>query len=129
MSWNWLERETVLAIHAQQIAEHGGAQGLRDMGLLESALARPCQLAAYGKPSLYGLAAAYAWGIARNHPFIDGNKRTAYVSCMLFLRLHGARVWAGGPEKVLLFVRLGKGEISQEELALWLKERSSPPAS
>lgn len=128
MSFKWLERETVLAVHAQQFAEHGGARGLRDMGLLESALARPSQLAAYGEPSLYDLAAAYAWGRARTPPFIDGNKRTAYVSCMLILRLHGVRVSAGGAEKVLLFVRLGKGGFSQGELARWLKERSSPPA-
>jgi death-on-curing protein len=122
MSWTWIDPAVVLAIHDQQLAEHGGASGVRDMRLLESALARPAQLEAYGDPDLFDLAAVYAHGIARSHPFVDGNKRTAYVACMLFLRLHGFGVNAPAPTRVNLFERLGKGEIQQEEMAGWLRE-------
>jgi len=122
MSWTWIDPAVVLAIHDQQLAEHGGASGVRDMRLLESALARPMQLEAYGDPDVFDLAAVYAHGIARNHPFVDGNKRTAYVVCMLFLRLHGFGVNAPAPTRVNLFERLGKGEIQQEEMAAWLRE-------
>ncbi|MFP5222494.1 MAG: type II toxin-antitoxin system death-on-curing family toxin [Acidobacteriota bacterium] len=125
MTWKWLETQTVLAIHDYQIAEHGGARGVRDMGLLESAMGRPMQLAVYLEHDVFDLAAAYAWGIARNHPFLDGNKRTAYVSCLSFLRLHGITVMADGMERVFLFERLGKGDITQEHLATWLRSRSS----
>ena len=83
MTWQWIDAAVVLAVHDQQLVEHGGSAGVRDMGLLESALARPEQLAAYGDPDIFDLAATYAHGIARNHPFVDGNKRTAYVVCML----------------------------------------------
>jgi len=109
-------------IHDQQLAEHGGISGIRDMGLLESALARPMRLEACGKPDVFDLAAVYAHGIARSHPFLDGNKRTAYVVCILFLRLHGLDVNAPGLARVNLFERLGKGEIQQQELAGWLRE-------
>ena len=91
------------------------------MGLLESALARPAQLVAYGNPDVFNLAAAYAHGIAKNHPFMDGNKRTAYVVCLLFLRLHGVRLTAPGPERVILFERLGNGEVTQDALTGWLR--------
>ncbi|MHC1712992.1 MAG: type II toxin-antitoxin system death-on-curing family toxin [Solidesulfovibrio sp.] len=121
MTWTWIDIAVVLGIHDQQLAEHGGLAGVRDMPLLESALARPEQLAAYGDPDAFDLAALYAHGIARNHPFADGNKRTAYVVCMLFLRLHAIRISAAGPERVLLFERLGKGEIDQDTLAGWLR--------
>ncbi len=124
MSRNWLETETILAIHDQLVAEHGGAPGVRDMGLLESALARPMQLASHQNHDVFDLAAAYAWGIARNHPFVDGNKRTAYVACFLFLRLHNITIEADGALKVLLFERLGKGEVAQDALAAWLRSRS-----
>lgn len=124
MNWTWIDPAVVLAIHDQQIAEHGGAYGVRDIRLLESALARPMQLEAYGDPDVFDLAATYAHGIARNHPFLDGNKRTAYVVCMLFLRLHGFQLKASGPDRVILFERLGKGEIQQEGLAAWLREHA-----
>lgn len=124
MSWTWIDPAVVLAIHDQQIAEHGGINGVRDMGLLKSALARPAQLETYGDPDVFDLAATYAHGIARNHPFVDGNKRTAYVVCMLFLRLHGFQPKAPGPDRVILFERLGKGEIRQEELAAWLRSHA-----
>lgn len=121
MTWTWIDPAVVLAIHDQQLAEHGGLAGVRDTALLESALARPAQLAVYGAPDASDLAAAYAFGIARDHPFIDGNKRTAYVVAMLFLRLHGIRINAPGPERVILFEGLGKGEIPQDALAEWLR--------
>ncbi len=86
MSWIWIDPAVVLAVHDEQLAEHGGMSGIRDMGLLQSGLARPVQLETYGDPDVFDLAAAYAYGIAQNHPFVDGNKRTAYVVSMLFLR-------------------------------------------
>jgi death-on-curing protein len=89
----WVERDIVLAIHADQIAEHGGLPGLRDQALLDSALARPRQQAAYGVVDLCDLAAAYAFGIARNHPFLDGNKRVSFVVAAVFLQLNGLRAW------------------------------------
>jgi death-on-curing protein len=127
MKWTWIDTAVVLAIHDEQLAEHGGMSGVRDMGLLESALARPVQLEAYGDPDVFDLAAAYAYGIARNHPFVDGNKRTAYVVCMLFLRIHGFRVKAPSSDRAILFERLGKGEVQQEELAGWLSEHGIMP--
>jgi len=123
MTWRWVDTAVVLAIHDQQIAEHGGTSGVRDLGLLESALARPAQLAAYGDPDIFDLAATYAHGIARNHPFVDGNKRTAYVVSMLFLRLHEIRIDAPGPERVIVFEQLGKGARDRDGLAEWLRSR------
>lgn len=123
MRWRWIDAAVVLAIHDQQIAEHGGTAGVRDMGLLGSALARPAQPAAYEGPDLFDLAATYAHGIAGNHPFVDGNKRTAYIVCMLFLRLHGGRIDAPDPERVIAFEQLGKGALDREGLAVWLRER------
>jgi len=123
MTWQWIDAAVVLAVHDQQLVEHGGSAGVRDMGLLESALARPEQLAAYGDPDIFDLAATYAHGIARNHPFVDGNKRTAYVVCMLFLRLHQVQIKASGPDRVLVFEKLGKGEIDRDSLAAWLRMR------
>lgn len=124
--WRWILPQTVLAIHDAQLAEHGGLPGLRDAGLLESALARPRNLLAHAPsaaatPDAYDLAAAYAYGLARNHAFIDGNKRTAYVVCRLFLLLHGCDMAAPDVERVLVFERLGKGEVTERELAGWLR--------
>lgn len=126
MNWRWLLPQTVLAVHDAQIAEHGGLPGLRDMGLLESALARPQNLLAHARPSVappdaFALAAEYAYGLARNHAFLDGNKRTAYVCARLFLRLHGQDITAPDIERVLVFERLGKGELGVEELEKWLR--------
>ncbi|OGR34342.1 MAG: death-on-curing protein [Desulfovibrionales bacterium GWA2_65_9] len=128
MTWRWILPSTVLAIHDAQIADHGGLPGLRDLGLLESALARPKNLLAHASPSgpldapdVFDLAAAYAYGLARNHAFIDGNKRTAYVVARLFLLLHGRDLAAPDVERVLVFERLGQGELTQEELASWMR--------
>jgi len=121
MNLVWVERDVVLAVHAQQIAEHGGAGGIRDLGLIESALARPVNLLKYGDPDIYDLAAAYGCGIARNHGFVDGNKRTAYVVTRLFLRLNGYDFEASPFERVMVFERVGIGEMTAEGLADWLR--------
>jgi len=121
----WLLEETITAIHHRQIAEHGGSEGLRDEGLLLSALARPQNLLAYGEPApdLASLAAAYAYGIARNHPFVDGNKRTALVAARTFLILNGVDLEATQDDKVLTFLSLAEGAVSEEELADWIRKR------
>jgi len=124
MNWAWIPAQVTLAIHEVQIVEHGGHMGLRDSGLLESAVARPRMLAAYGQPTTCELAAAYGFGLARNHPFIDGNKRTAYVTTRLFLELHRITLTALPAERVLMFLRLGAGEVTQEGLARWLERWS-----
>lgn len=121
----WLLEETLTAIHHRQIAEHGGSEGLRDEGLLLSALARPQNLLAYAEPApdLASLAAAYAYGIARNHPFVDGNKRTALVAARTFLILNGVDLEATQDDKVLTFLNLAEGTISEEQLADWIRKR------
>ena len=123
----WLLEETVYAIHKRQIAEHGGSDGLRDEGLLLSALARPQNLLAYGEeqPDISGLAAALAYGIAKNHPFIDGNKRTALVVTRTFLLLNGFNLNASQEEKYLTFLRLAEGNLSEAELAEWIRKNLS----
>ena len=122
----WLKTDRVLAIHRRQIAEHGGGDGVRDMGLLESALARPLNIAAYEpEADIARLAAAYAFGIAKNHPFIDGNKRTAYVAMETFMIKNGLRLNATQEEKYLTFLALADGSLSEDELAQWLRERSA----
>ena len=121
----WLEKALALAIHDRQLAEHGGSPGVRDEGLLESALARPQQLHAYGDPvpDLAGLAAALAHGLARNHPFVDGNKRTAHVAYRTFLALNGAELVATDEEKYLTMLALAEGKLGEQDFAAWLRER------
>ena len=121
--WRWVALDVAVTAHAEQLAEHGGGEGVRDMTLLESAMARPRNLAAYGKPDAATLAAAYAYGIARNHPFVDGNKRTAAVVSETFLILNGYRLTASDAELVVAFVALAAGELSEEEMADWFRER------
>ena len=120
----WVSEATALAIHQRQIAEHGGLDGVRDEALLASALARPRQIYNYSdpKPSIAELAAAYAYGIARNHAFIDGNKRTAHVIYRLFLKLNGAEIKASQGDKYEIIIRLAAGEMSEEELARQIAE-------
>ena len=120
--WIWVTREVATAAHAEQLAEHGGGEGVRDSGLLESAMARPPNLAQYGKPDIAELAASYAFGIARNHPFIDGNKRTAAVISETFLMLNNAILSASDAELAVAFVALAAGELSEIELASWFHE-------
>jgi death-on-curing protein len=121
----WLLEETVRAVHSRQISEHGGRPGIRDEGLLLSALARPQNLSVYGDPppDLAALAASYAFGIARNHPFIDGNKRVALVAARTFLLINDADLEATQEEKYLTFLRLAEGGLSEDELAEWIRAR------
>lgn len=122
----WITETLAMAIHRRQLAEHGGLDGVRDPGLLQSALARPRHLFAYTDPTpdLPALAASYAYGIARNHPFIDGNKRTAAVACETFLELNGMSIEATDMELYPIFLNLAAGAITEEELAKWLLEHS-----
>ena len=115
----------MLAIHEAQLAEHGGMAGVRDENLLASALARPHNVEAYGdKPDVAALAAAYAFGIARNHPFFDGNKRTAFVLMELFLNLNGWRLEGSDADCITTMLALAAGDLSEENLASWLREHS-----
>ena len=120
---DWLTLDAVLAIHDEQIAEHGGSDGVRDLGVIQSALARPQNLAANGEPDLAALAAALAFGIAKNHGFIDGNKRTSSVATETFLELNGAILIATDAEVVQTWADLGAGTLSEEALADWLRPR------
>jgi death-on-curing protein len=121
----WISLAVVMAVHEAQLSEHGGAAGVRDQGLLESALARPRQIYTYaGNPRLTQLAAAYAWGIAKNHPFVDGNKRTAWVLCATFLELNGQHLTADPALVVEIMLGVAAGKVSDEEMALWLDENS-----
>lgn len=121
----WIEKRLALAIHDRQIAEHGGSPGVREENLLESALARPQQLHAYGDPppDLADLAATLAYGVARNHQFVDGNKRTAYVVCRTFLLVNDADLIAGAEEKYLHVLALAEGKLTLQEFAAWLRTR------
>lgn len=124
----WVDERETLIIHARQVAEHGGSDGIRDSGLLKSALARPQNLLAYSDeiPSLPRLAAAYAFGIARNHPFVDGNKRTALVVSLTFLLVNGLTVTASRDERYFIFYDLAAGKLSEDELARWLEANTQP---
>lgn len=124
----WIGSELAEAIHDRQLAEHGGSTGVRNRGMLESALARPRQRFAYGGPEvdIPALAAAYAHGLARNHPFVDGNKRTAYVVCRTFLVLNGWDMIGPMPDRYPVFLGLAAGEIDEDELAAWLRRHGRP---
>ena len=121
--WNWVSASGALAAHREQLAEHGGGEGVRDQGMFESAMARPQNLAVYGQPDAAALAASYAFGLARNHAFVDGNKRTAAVVCEGFLVKNGYRLNASNAELVPIFEELAAGELSESELAEWIRER------
>ena len=120
-AWRWIDRAVLIAIHDMQLAEHGGGAGLRDGNLLESALAKPENLAAYGDPDVAALAAAYGYGISRNHAFIDGNKRTALVAAELFLQLNGWRLEVDDADCVLTMLQVATGDITKEAFAGWLR--------
>ena len=121
----WLDSAVALAIHDRQLAEHGGSPGLRDEGMLESALARPVNRWSYGENDAAALAAAYAFGIARNHPFADGNKRTAWVLARLFLGLNGEMLAFTPEEAINAMLALAAGELSEDEMADWFRQRLS----
>ena len=128
MSWRWISKPALLLLHAESLAEHGGSPGLRDEGLLDSALARPQNLLAYGEPDAAALAAAYGSGVARNHPFIDGNKRAALLSIGLFLHLNGWRLTASQADTTRTRLALAAGELPEDALADWLRRHAAPRA-
>jgi death-on-curing protein len=121
----WIGVEVALAIHEEQIAEHGGGEGVRDRGLLESALAWPRNAWAYGVTDLCALAASLGHGIARNHPFVDGNKRTAFVAVETFLILNGMALGASDAECVVAMLDLAAGEMTEDEFAAWLGDHTA----
>jgi death on curing protein len=116
----WLKREFIIAVHERLIADYGGSSGLRDEGLLESALARPRHQFHYGEPSLTGLAAAYAVGIAKNHAFVDGNKRTAFVAAVVFLERNGLHFNASEAEATIAMLRVAEGSMTEKQFTRWL---------
>ena len=121
MQWRWIQREALVRLHAMCLVQFGGLAGLRDAGLLESALARPEQLANYASPEVADIAAAYAFGLAKNHPFVDGNKRTAFLALGLSLRLNGYRLTASQPDATQTILLLAAGELSEQALATWIR--------
>ena len=121
--WVWIDLSVVLAVHDEQVAEHGGSAGLRDRGVLESALA-PLNLAAYGKPDHADLAACYGVGIAKNHPFVDGNTRTAFVAVELFLTLNGWKLSASDADAVIAMLAVAAGKIGETGFAEWVRRHA-----
>ena len=121
--WTWVGMAVVQALHDRQLAEHGGLPGVRDLGALESALARPVNLAAYEEPDAGALAAAYAFGLARNHGFADGNKRTAWVVARLFLMINGVKLDFDKADALRMVLALAAGEIGEAEVAQWFRDR------
>lgn len=126
MSWRWIDRRALELLHEESLAEHGGAAGLRDEGLLESALARPLNLVAYGSPDVHELAAAYGVGLARNHPFVDGNKRAAFLAVGLFLALNGRRLRSSQADATLTMLAVAAGQMDEGAFARWLRDHSAP---
>ena len=123
----FINRDVILAIHEEQLAQHGGGTGLRDEGLLESALNRPINRAAYDAGADFAsLATDYAFGIAKNHPFVDGNKRTAFVAMELFLNLNGLRLQTSDAEAVLMMLQLAGGESGEDDFAAWIRGNALP---
>jgi death-on-curing protein len=118
-AWRWVREDSVLAIHAAQIAEHGGLSGIRDLALVQSALARPRNLVAYGNPDEAALAAAYAYGLARSHGFSDGNKRTAFVVALVFLLANGFEMTASDVDSVTTMLAVASGQMTEDALAKW----------
>jgi len=120
----WIDRTALLALHAESLAEFGGASGLRDEGLFDSALARPQQRFVYGRPDLAELAAAYAYGLAKNHPFVDGNKRCAFIALGLFLAINGERLTATPAEATLAMLAVAAGDLDEQRLTEWIRSHS-----
>jgi death-on-curing protein len=126
MDWVWLHAEALILLHDESLAEHGGAAGLRDPGLFESALARPRNLALYGNPDAFDLAASYAHGLAKNHPFVDGNKRCAFLAAGLFLAMNRWRLAASQVDATTTMLALAAGELDEAGYAAWLRATSRP---
>ena len=125
-AYRWVNRQVLLLLHDESLAEHGGAPGLRDEGLLDSAMARPQNLVAYGSPDLSDLAAAYGLGLAKNHPFVDGNKRAAFLSVGLFLMANGHRLTATQAEATLTILELAAGHLDEPAFAQWIRDHVRP---
>ena len=123
--WVWIDAQVLLAVHDEQLAEHGGGSGVRDAGLFDSALARPANLAAYGEPDFADLAASYGFGLVKNHPFVDGNKRTAFVAVELFLALNGYQLQANDTDCVMTMLALAAGGLEEADFAAWLRQNSA----
>lgn len=125
MSWRWVTKQALLLLHAESLAEHGGGTGIRDAGLLDSALARPLNLVAYGTPDVADLAACYGVGLAKNHPFVDGNKRAALLATGLFLYFNGYKLRATQADTTLTVLGVAAGDVSEEAFAVWLRQHSA----
>jgi death-on-curing protein len=123
----WLPRHLIVAIHEEQLAEHGGTLGTRDEGLLDSALARQSNRAGYGEPDIAELAALYAIAIARNHPFVDGNKRTAYMALELFIRMNGCQFVATDADAAVRTIAMASGELTDDEFIGWVRAYATVP--
>jgi death on curing protein len=126
--WRWIDRRALLLLHDESIAEHGGAPGIRDEGLLDLALARPLNLAAYGEPDLADLAASFGVGLAKNHPFVDGNKRAAFLAVGLFLALHRHRLETSQAEATVVMLDVAAGTLDEPAFAAWLRAHTRPRA-
>ena len=122
--WIWLDAAILLAVHDEQLVEHGGISGIRDVGMFESALSKPQNLAAYSAPDFAELAASYGFGLAKNHPFLDGNKRTVFVAVELFLRLNGYMLKADDAACVLTMLAVAAGEIDEATFAGWIRQNA-----
>lgn len=122
----WILRDVALALHEQSLAQFGGREGVRDAGMLDSALDKPQNLFAYGQPTLFDLAASYAFGLVRNHPFIDGNKRVSFIVSIVFLELNGYRFEATEVDAALRMLALAAGDMSETDYAAWLEANSKP---
>lgn len=122
MSWRWIDKQALILLHGESLDEHGGGAGIREAGLLESALSRPLNVAAYGTPDVSDLAASYCIGWAKNHPFVDGNKRAAFLAVGLFLYLNGYRLQATQAEATLTILSVADGSLTESGFANWLRE-------
>ena len=128
MSWRWVSKQALVLLHGESLATHGGREGMRDEGLLESALMRPQNIVAYADagqpPDVAALAASYGVGLAKNHPFVDGNKRAAFLAVGLFLYLNGMRLQASQTDATLTMLAVAAGDISEEAFAAWLRQHA-----
>ena len=124
--WTWIDKRLLLLLHDESLAEHGGLAGMRDEGLLDSALVRPRNLLAHGDPDFAALAAAYGFGLARNHPFVDGNKPVAFLSIGLFLAINGLRLVARQADATLTMLAVAAGEVDEAALGDWIRRNSRP---
>lgn len=125
MTWLWIDKRALVLLHDESLAEHGGSSGLRDEGLLESALSRPQNLTAYESPDHADLAATYGYGLAKNHPFVDGNKRAAFLAVGVFLALNGWRLTASQAEATIAMFTLASGELAEAAFAEWIRRHSA----